>query len=55
MYMATTPLLPVRIAPEVVAQLDALAAERGTTRSDLVREALARILDEAKQETTPAQ
>ena len=47
MYMATTPLMPVRIDPEIVAQLDVLAAERGTTRSGLVREAIALILDEA--------
>lgn len=46
--------MPVRIAPEVVAQLDALAAAQGKTRSDIVREALARILDEARQEKEPA-
>ncbi len=46
--------MPVRIAPEVVAQIDALAAARGKTRSDIVREALARILDEAEQNGTPA-
>ena len=54
MYVATTPLMPVRITPEMVAQLDALAAEQGKTRSALVREALARILDEARQDNEPA-
>jgi predicted DNA-binding protein len=47
MYVATTPLMPVRISPEVVAQLDALAASTGTTRSDLVREGIRRVLDAA--------
>ncbi len=49
-----TPLLNARVPADVVAELDALAAEQGKTRSDLVREALARILDEARQDNEPA-
>lgn len=45
-----TPLLNARVAPEVVAELDTLAAERGVNRSDLVREAIAQLL-EANQAT----
>ena len=49
-----TPLLAARVPADVVADLDALAAAQGKTRSDIVREALARILDEARQEKEPA-
>jgi predicted transcriptional regulator len=49
-----TPLLAARVPADVVADLDALAAAQGKTRSDIVREALARILDEARQEKAPA-
>ena len=49
-----TPLLNARVDPETVAKLDALAAERGATRSDLVREALALILSDAKAKETRA-
>ena len=58
-YMASsvrhmnTPLLAARVAPEVVAQLDALAAQRGSTRSDVIREALALILSKAKETPAP--
>jgi predicted transcriptional regulator len=38
--MAKTPLLPVRIDPELVAELDAIADREGETRSALVRRAL---------------
>ena len=48
-----TPLLAARVAPEVVAQLDALAAQRGSTRSDVIREALALILSKAKETPAP--
>jgi len=47
-----TPLLNARVAPELVAKLDILAAERGVNRSDLVREAISQLLD-AAQSTTP--
>ena len=50
-----TPLLNARVDTETVEALDALAAAQGKTRSDIVREALARILDEAEQNGTPAQ
>ena len=50
-----TPHLAARVPADVVAGLDALAAAQGKTRSDIVREALARILDEAEQNGTPAQ
>jgi predicted DNA-binding protein len=49
-----TPLLNARVDTETVEALDALAGQRGTTRSDLVREALARLLAEAEQNGTPA-
>lgn len=41
----STPLLNARVAPEMVAELDTLAAERGVNRSDLVREAIAQLLE----------
>jgi len=49
-----TPHLAARVPADVVADLDALAAAQGKTRSDIVREALARIIDEARQEKEPA-
>jgi predicted transcriptional regulator len=36
-----TPLLVARVDPELVAELDALAAREGETRSALVRRAIA--------------
>ena len=39
-----TPLLAARVDPELVAQLDALAIATGTTRSDLVRDGIRRVL-----------
>ena len=53
--MATTPLMPVRISPELVAQLDALAASTGTTRSDLVRDGIRRVLAAADIAVTPTE
>lgn len=41
----STPLLNARVAPELVAELDTIAAERGVNRSDLVREAIAQLLE----------
>lgn len=35
-----TPLLNARVSPDVVAKLDALAADTDTTRSDMVRAAV---------------
>lgn len=40
----STPLLNARVAPDVVAELDALAQREGVTRSDLVRRALTELL-----------
>lgn len=41
-----SPVLAARIDPEMVEQLDALAADAGLTRSDLVREGLRLLLTE---------
>lgn len=41
-----TPLLNARVSPDVVAGLDAVAEAAQVTRSDLVRAALAELLDD---------
>lgn len=41
-----TPLLNARVDPQIVAQLDLIATERGLTRSDLVREAIAKLIED---------
>jgi predicted transcriptional regulator len=51
----STPLLNARVDPELVAQLDALAASTGTTRSDLVRDGIRRVLAAADIAVTPAE
>jgi predicted transcriptional regulator len=50
-----TPLLAARVDPELVAQLDALAASTGTTRSDLVRDGIRRVLAAADNAVKPAE
>lgn len=47
-----TPLLNARVDTETVEALDALAAERGVNRSDLVRLALADLLARAERSST---
>jgi antitoxin component of RelBE/YafQ-DinJ toxin-antitoxin module len=47
-----TPLLNARVDTETVEALDALAAERGVNRSDLVRLALADLLAGSNGSTT---
>lgn len=45
--MATTePVLTVRVPPEQYAQVDALAAAEGRTRSELLRDAITALLDQ---------
>ena len=51
--MAKTPLLPVRVGPETVAELDKLATLTGTTRSQLVRDAIDQLLADPPQGTRP--
>lgn len=41
-----TPMMTARVAPEVVAELDAIAEAAHVTRTDLVRAALAELLDD---------
>ena len=50
-----TPLLAARVDPELVAQLDALAASTGTTRSDLVRDGIRRVLAAAEVAISPTE
>lgn len=42
--MAESPLASARIPPEWMSQLDAIAAQTGKSRTDLVREAIAMYL-----------
>lgn len=43
--MAIRPLVNVRLDPELTEELDELAAERGATRSDLLREGIELVLE----------
>lgn len=43
--MAIRPLVNVRLDPELTEELDELAAERGATRSDLLREGIDLVLE----------
>ena len=40
-----TPMMTARVDPEMVADLDALAMKRGTTRTAIVRAAIAVVLN----------
>lgn len=48
--MAIRPLVNVRLDPELTSQLDDLAAERGATRSDLLREGIELVLKTARRQ-----
>jgi metal-responsive CopG/Arc/MetJ family transcriptional regulator len=41
-----TPLLNARVDAVTVAELDTIALERGVTRSDLIREAIAKLIED---------
>ena len=48
--MAAQTVAPVRIPPELLAELDAIAARQGVTRSEVMRRALATWLHEHANE-----
>jgi len=52
--MAATPLLNLRLDPELVRRLDLIAQRRGTTRSDVVREAITATLEAEAAGPVPA-
>jgi predicted transcriptional regulator len=46
-----TPLVNLRLDTNMVAAVDRLAAKRGTNRSEIIREAVARVLELEQTET----
>lgn len=52
--MAARALLNARVDPDTFDALDRIAADRGTSRSELVREAIARMLDHPEHHDTEA-
>jgi metal-responsive CopG/Arc/MetJ family transcriptional regulator len=41
-----TPMMNARVDAVTVAELDTIAAERGVTRSDLIRQAIAQLIED---------